>query len=259
MATNGIFSGDLTDGNEDEIEELEAQDDGVRSSPAVTYACKRNGSTHFRGPGPICDTAEYCTFCDGARTSLPPDEKQWGEDLGPLPTEEDFEQLRASVPPTPKYDGPKLYRETHGEPVGPWDGNPRVRPFNGCAPGSHDDFDELEHARAVADVANDLRSRGARVSIPRQRRTRVRDRFLRWVFSVAEDALEDLAERFIEAKMRLDVGVEDLDPWPEPLVPGFGDGRWTTPIDLEHPEYEEEIPFANREYCGIFARGGLGR
>lgn len=170
-----------------------------------------------------------------------------------LPTEADFDALRASVPPAPKFQFPFGAKPHGGEPVHP------------CAPERPEDVwwdrpDPVAHARAVADVANDLRSRGGRVSLPPRRRSRLRDRFLRWVFSVAEDALEDLAERFIEAKMRLNVGAEDLDPWPEPLVPGFGGGRWgTTPFDLEHPEYEEEIPFANREYCGIFGRGGLGR
>lgn len=291
MATNGIFSGDMTDGNEGVIEEMEAQDDGVRSLPTTEqYECVRHKQVHFRSPGQdVCDTEVHCTFCDGAWRPIrsggfPPECKTCTERSRRnsiryhLPTEADFDALRASVP-SPK----GLFRHRRGgkpftpDPEDPaefhWDDEVQVRTdvdahpvfrrggvSMGCAPGSHDDFDPLEHARAVADVANDLRSRGGRVSLPPRRRSRLRDRFLRWVFSVAEDALEDLAERFIEAKMRLNVGAEDLDPWPEPLVPGFGGGRWgTTPFDLEHPEYEEEIPFANREYCGIFGRGGLGR
>lgn len=174
---------------------------------------------------------------------------------GPLPTEADFEQLRQSVPPAPKWvplgRDPDLF--------GPGAPMPRVRPFPRTVPLNADLDAEFDHARAVSDVAADLQARGARVSLPpRRRRSRIRDRVLRWVFSVVEDMLEDAAERLIEARMHLDIDVDDLGPLPS--LRDFPAEYMAPSVYDDYPELaHDHLPEMHGPlYCGVFS-GGIGK
>lgn len=255
---------DIGDSLNDEV--LQEVDAAHEANGGSGFKCKKYEQMHF---GLDDDESNHCRFCDGPHTAgsiMTRNVIRAQRDAALDPSV--YESLRDYLPPPlpvgtpmgagiggrmPRYPTmprPRIIRSAHDlgneccgpgmypDDIGEEFGNPPTFPI-------HPDFSPGRYRRP-----------------PRYKKPGLRDRLARLMVEWAIGYLERKLDEAYDLKHELAIRAGELAPGdfidPMPFDPGAYPGPWMSPLDVEYPEFEEERSFANRLYCGVFGKGGIG-